>query len=155
MPSRSVLKTRFYFFLTKGVVQVVQLLFEHSNTFISLIPTNSFLTWKCPLTVLWITTTIYSFIFFRKVLWEYLSPRLNQNIQSLQVHTKDEYFQNKRLVTAAIIASLVGYHEMTFLRDDVIKDLLECLTLNGDPYRRRCSGLNAILHHFPQKEHLR
>ena len=76
-------------------------------------------------------------------------------MQSLQVHTKDEYLQNKRLVTAAIIASLVGYHEMTFLRDDVIKDLLECLTLNGDPYRRRCSGLNAILHHFPQKEHLR
>ncbi|CAH3163087.1 unnamed protein product, partial [Porites evermanni] len=90
----------------------------------------------------------------KKVLWEYLSPRLNQNIQSLQVHTKDEYLQNKRLVTAAIIASLVGYHEMTFLRDEVIKDLLECLTLNGDPYRRRSSGLNAILHHFPQMEHL-
>ena len=104
--------------------------------------------------VLWLITT-YSFFAFYKVLWEYLSQRLNQNIRSLQLHTKDEYLQNKRLVTSAIIASLVGYHEMTFLRDDEIRDLLECLTLNGDPDSRRCSGLNAIFLHFPQMEHLR
>lgn len=43
-------------------------------------------------------------------------------------------------------------HGMTFLRDDEVADLLECLMLNGDPAQKKCSGFDAILRHFPKKE---
>lgn len=90
-----------------------------------------------------------------QVLFDYFSPRLNLNIQILQVQAEDEDSQAKRLLTSLAIASLVGHHEMTFLRDDVVNDLLECLILTSDTAQMRCGGLDAIQRHFPKKKHKR
>jgi len=83
-----------------------------------------------------------------KVLYGYLFPQLNRNIQILQVHTDDKESQAKRLITSAMIASLVVRHQTTFLGDDELKRLLESLFLDGTEY-------GALLRHFPKKQHLR
>lgn len=67
----------------------------------------------------------------------------------------EEESQNMRLITSVIIASLVVHYQMTFLRDDEVRDLLRCLALHGDPERKTCSGFEAILSHFPKQENLR
>lgn len=95
------------------------------------------------------------FFLLFKVLFDYFSPRLNLNIQILQLQAEDEDSQAKRLLTSLAIASLVAHHEMTFLRDDVVNDLLECLILTSDTAQMRCGGLDAIQRHFPKKKHKR
>ena len=90
-----------------------------------------------------------------KVLREYFSPRMNLNAQILQVQTEDKDSQTKRLITSVVIASLAVLHNMTILRDDELRDILECLSLISDAERKTCSGFDAILCHFPKKEHLR
>lgn len=82
-------------------------------------------------------------------MYGYLSPQLNLNIQILQVNTDDEESQTKRLITSTMIASLVVRHQTTFLGDDQLKKLLECLlVIDGTEY-------DAVLRHFPKKQHLR
>ena len=90
-----------------------------------------------------------------KVLYEYISLRISRNVQILQVQGNDEVSQTKRLVTSAAIVCLAVNHGMTFLRDDEVANLLECLMLNVDPAQKKCSGFDAILRHFPKKEHKR
>lgn len=47
-----------------------------------------------------------------------------------------------------MIASIAVLHQTTFLGDDQLKKLLECLLLDGTEY-------DALLRHFPKKQHLR
>ena len=92
-----------------------------------------------------------------KVLYEYLSPRLNLNIQNLQAQDEDGNAQIKRLITSTVIASLLVAHKMmTYLLTPEMKDLLECLRVTyNDPRRQSCSEYDAIMRNFPKKEHRR
>ena len=47
-----------------------------------------------------------------------------------------------------MIASIAILHQTRFFGDDQLKKLLECLLLDGNEY-------DALLHHFPKKQHLR
>ena len=76
------------------------------------------------------------------------------NVQILRSQDEDEVSQTKRLITSSVIAAIVVRHEMKFLSDNEVKDLLECLSLNGNPEQRICGGFEAILSHFPKMEHL-
>ena len=47
-----------------------------------------------------------------------------------------------------MIASIAVVHQTTLLGDDQLKKLLECLLLDGNEY-------DALVLHFPKKQHLR
>ena len=87
-------------------------------------------------------------LWFWKVLCGYLLPQLNRNIQILQVQSDDKESQAKRLITSMIIASIAVVHRITFLGNDQLKKLLECLLLDG-------TECEVLFRHFPKKQHLR
>ncbi|XP_020614912.1 E3 ubiquitin-protein ligase RNF213-like [Orbicella faveolata] len=90
-----------------------------------------------------------------EVLHEYLFPQLNRNIRILRVHTDDEDSHTKRLITSTMIASLAVLHQLTFHGDDELKNLLECLLINGESGRPKCIEYDALLSQFPKEKHLR
>lgn len=92
---------------------------------------------------------------YYKVLYEYLSPRLNLNTQIQQTQAVEDEVQVKRLVTSVIIASLSVRHEMTFLTGEELRNLLENLALQGNAEKARCVEIEGLLQHFSKEHHLR
>ena len=89
---------------------------------------------------------------FIKVLFEYLSPRLNVNTKVQQTQVKDDEAQIKRLVTSVMIASLAVRHRLQFKEDHVLKDLLENLILHGNAMGKKCIEFEQLLLHFPKSQ---
>ena len=90
------------------------------------------------------------FLVYDKVLFEYLSPRLNVNTQVQQTQATDDLAQVKRLVTSVMIGSLAVRHRLTFIKDHVLKDILENLVLHGNAMQKKCMEFEELLQHFPK-----
>ena len=95
---------------------------------------------------------MFNALLYYKVLHGYISPQLNRNIQTQQVHTEDEESQARILVTSAVIVSVAVGHEQAFFGDDELRKLFECLLLHGDTERKKCGGLDALHRHFPKEQ---
>ena len=94
---------------------------------------------------------MFNALLYYKVLHGYIFPQLNRNIQTQQVHTEDEESQARILVTSAIIVSVAVDHKLESFGDDELRKLFECLLLQGDTERNKCSGLDALHRHFPKE----
>ncbi len=95
-------------------------------------------------------------LFHVKVLFhEYLSPRLNVNTQVQQAQAKDDGAQVKRLVTSVMIAFLAIRHQITFLTDGVIRDVVENLVLHENAGQNKCLEFEGLLQQFPDEHQLR